>query len=811
MAAHATLTRAQSMEPDIRLEDYLDDKLQSVTDLENLDSLLANVELQRQQLQTQLDGAAQELEDVRRSAQDRQGGIAKQIEDFDQLQQSIDLRLQIMNQSDAPDEAIRRLEAPMKQLHRIELAHRYVALLQDVEAMRREARSHLPQDPKEALRPYTRLRQLAGQLRELQGPADEAAGHLVGHVEQVASSLWDEMKKTMSEELGAVLKARNWPAAVDPGAEVDGEWLEAFEKSMDLQVPEVLYSESLVNLLPVDVMARSFVQWFRFQFMGDNGTSAPAAFGTFCLPNFVSLVDKWEDFFRSNFDHVLASRFQGTKAAETTAYTDPACALITALLPVLRQKVESVVQHGLKNPQYLSSLIVQLMDFDDTIRSRFSYDGGDAENGWPGLTSEVLDQYFRAWLKFEKEFALERYQTIINSPDARNIDYDYSTPGKMKPTYGAVRVTDLLRSVTSQYERVRRLPHKIRFLIDIQQEILDQYHSRLLDSLEAYASLTSTVARTLQGVSKEQLAALEGTGGLEALCKVLGSADHIVSTLSDWGNEEFFIELWEDLKGRAKQADDDQTNLVGGMSYDHVKGRTSSEIGSEGDGSIFDETIKFYSKRRESAQKFLKVALVESHQTAFRPYLTKPQWSIVSSEASVDPSQLAVTAELDEPLRIMKRNLTFLASALSTATYKKVWREALDTLQDALWSGILLRQNFTTLGAAQFARDIQAILSLVDRHIPEGSAAMAQLEEAVRLLSLPMEAPTSDGSSRENNNGGDGEDKGNDSSSSPFSLQQISDRMFTDNQEARRALEDLGIQTLEPVDAREDLAEAGGE
>lgn len=70
------------------------------------------------------------------------------------------------------------------------------------------------------------------------------------------------------------------------------------------------------------------------------------------------------------------------------------------------------------------------------------------------------------------------------------------------------------------------------------------------------------------------------------------------------------------------------------MSYDHVKGRTSSEIGSEGDGSIFDETIKFYSKRRESAQKFLKEALVESHQTAFRPYLSKPQWSIVSSEAS---------------------------------------------------------------------------------------------------------------------------------------------------------------------------------
>ncbi|KAK8022638.1 hypothetical protein PG993_013405 [Apiospora rasikravindrae] len=798
MAAHATLTRAQSMEPDIRLEDYLDDKLQSVTDLENLDSLLANVELQRQQLQTQLDGAAQELEDVRRSAQDRQGGVAKQIEDFEQLQQSIDLRLQIMGQSDAPDEAIRRLEAPMKQLHRIELAHRYVSLLQDVEVMRREARSHLPQNPKEALRPYTRLRQLAGQLRELQGPADEAAGHLVSYVEQVTGSLWDEMKRIMSEELSAVLKARNWPAKIDPSAEVDSEWLETFEKSMDLQVPEVLYSESLVNLLPIDVMARTFVQWFRFQFMGDNGTSAPAAFGTFCLPNFISLIDKWEDFFRSNFDHVLASRFQGTKAAETTAYTDPACALITALLPVLRQKVESVVQHGLKNPQYLSSLMVQLMDFDDTIRSRFSYDGGDAENGWPGITSEVLDQYFREWLKFEKEFALERYQTINNSSDARSIDYDYSSPGKMKPTYGAVRVTDLLRSVTSQYERVRRLPHKIRFLIDIQQEILDQYHSRLLDSLEAYASLTSTVARTLQGVSKEQLAQLEGTGALEALCKVLGSADHIVSTLSDWGNEEFFIELWEDLKGRAKQADNDQqTNLVGGMSYDHVKGRTSSEIGSEGDGSIFDETIKFYSKRRESAQKFLKEALVESHQTAFRPYLSKPQWSIVSSEASVDPSQLAVTAELDEPLRIMKRNLTFLASALSTAVSKRVWREALESLQETLWSNVLLRQKLHHARRRAVPARRPGRPGPRGPPHPRGVRGLGAARGGARLLSLPPVVEggeeTTDGDNEKNSNG-----KGN----GGFSLKEISDRLFTDNAEARRALEDLGIQTLDPASAR---------
>jgi hypothetical protein len=66
--------------------------------------------------------------------------------------------------------------------------------------------------------------------------------------------------------------------------------------------------------------------------------------------------------------------------------------------------------------------------------------------------------------------------------------------------------------------------------------ILDKYHNRLRDSLDAYQSITSTVGRTLHGVTKEQKAALEGTGGLESLCKVYGSAEHIILTLHGWSN-----------------------------------------------------------------------------------------------------------------------------------------------------------------------------------------------------------------------------------------------------------------------------------
>ncbi|KAI1080950.1 RINT-1 family protein [Whalleya microplaca] len=783
MATHA-LTRSYSVEPDIRLEDYLDDKLQSTTDFENLDSLLANVEVQRSQLQAQLDDATKELADARQSAQDRQGGLAKSIEEFEKLQQSIDVRMQLVADSNAPDEAIRRLEQPMKQLHKVELAYQYVSLLQDVENLRLEARSHLPQSPKAALQPYSRLKKLTLRLRELQGAADEAATHLVNYVEKITEALWDEMKETMSKEMETVLKKRNWPQGVDTNAEMNDEWLQCFEKLIDLQAPEVLYSEAVVPLLPFEVTAKPFVQWFRFQFMGNNATSNPQSFGTFCIPQFLSLIEKWEGFFRDNVGYVLASRFQGTRARDMSVYVDPACALLTALLPVMREKIDDVVQYGLKNPQFLSSLMVQLMNLDDEIRSRFNYDGGDPERGWAGLTSEVLDKHFDDWFNAEKDFALERYHAIMNSLDARNIDYDYSGSGKMKPTFGAVRVTDLLKSVTSQYERVRRFSHKLRFLIGIQLDILDDYHDRLKDSLDAYYTFTSTIGRTLHGVTKEQAAALEGIGAFESLCKVLGSTDHIIVTLKDWSNEEFFVTLWDQLQARARQSDDQDNNLAGGMSYDHVKDRTSSVVGSDEDGGIlFDETIAAYSSRRKSAEEYLTTALVDSHQKAFRPYLAKPQWATISDDARVDISQLAITPELDEPLAILKRNLAFLASTLNTAVYRRVWREALEKLQDMLWTNVLMTQSFTTLGAAQFARDLQAIFSLVDHHIPEGSISMCALQDGVRLLSLPLES----------------DDDG------AITLQQASDRIFTDNTEAKKVLAELGLDSLTPPNARKIL------
>ena len=91
------------------------------------------------------------------------------------------------------------------------------------------------------------------------------------------------------------------------------------------------------------------------------------------------------------------------------------------------------------------------------------------------------------------------------------------------------------------------------------------------------------------------------------------------------------------------------------MSYDHVKDRISSVVGTEDDsGVLFDETISAYTMRRKRAQEFLTQTLIQNQKKAFAPYLKRPQWSTILDEPTSGEAyyQLAPTAELDEPLTV---------------------------------------------------------------------------------------------------------------------------------------------------------------
>lgn len=416
--------------------------------------------------------------------------------------------------------------------------------------------------------------------------------------------------------------------------------------------------------------------------------------------------------------------------------------------------------------------------------------------------------------------ALSRYQNIIDTPDSGEIDYDSVDPGVTKPTKAAVRVNDLLETVTDRYRPLNSFQQKLHFLIDIQIAIFDKLHDRLHSSLEAYLTLTSSIARTVQGVSKEEQAQLHGLGGLERLCRVYGSAEYLEKKMRDWSDDVFFLELWDELQFRARiNSTGGNKRLSGGMSIEHIAGRTSSNIISEDPdtGALFDETASAYRRLRVRTETIMQELLNTSMRDSLRPYSRITPWSSLSTDVT-NPMALAITAELDVTLQLLSTNLAFLVGCLAEAPLRRIVRQLTLSIQNHLWDHVLMRNSFSSYGAAQFTRDVAAIWEVVDRYlgVGQGEAGMRKLREALTLLSLPIKSKkgnTLDGAEDDDAaidawiGGGGGEEEEEEAGTeaeqeTTMGVWEVEKRMFRSNESAREVLEELGMEALMESEAR---------
>ena len=381
--------------------------------------------------------------------------------------------------------------------------------------------------------------------------------------------------------------------------------------------------------------------------------------------------------------------------------------------------------------------------------------------------------------------ALSRYQNIIDAQESSEIDYDGVNQGATKPIVAAVRVNDLLETITDRYRQLTSFSQKLSFLIDIQITIFDRFHTRLNDSLEAYLTMTSSIARTVQGVSRESQAELQGLRGLERLCRVYGSAEYLEKKMRDWSDDIFFLELWDELQDRARTREG--RNVAGPLTVEAVSDRTSSAVGSKEDsGALFDETACAYRRLRVRSEGFIQEMLIQSLRDTLRPYGRINPWSTLSSEPS---SSLALTAELDGPVQQLNEYLSFLYKVLAQAPLRRIVRQLALAMQSFLWDHVLMRYTFSTGGTAQFRRDVEAIWGTIDRWLGEaqGGTAMRKLKEGLTLLSLPVKGAEGGGAAE----GATGPD-----------LWEVEKRVFRSNESGREVLDELGLQVLSEGDAR---------
>lgn len=506
----------------------------------------------------------------------------------------------------------------------------------------------------------------------------------------------------------------------------------------------------------------------------------------------MDLITQFGGFFTSYLQPILDEKAQSTGSNLEWNFYNSLHAFINALLPMLRQKIDSFLPQISNHPQLLSHFIHELMNFDNEIRESWNYlPDPYADDNWKGLTWEVLTKqaWYNRWLQVEKDFALARYKDIIDTPESGHIDYDGVELVASKPTKAAIRVNDLLETITERYQPLSSFSQKLRFLIDIQITIFDQFHERLQSALEAYLAMTSTLGRTVQGADGQ--ASVEGVAGLERLCRVFGSAEYLEKKMEDWSNDIFFLELWAELQDRLKRG---SQNVAGNMSIAELASRTSPAVNNSGglDGALFDETATAYRRLRLRSESIVASTLTANITSALKPYSRLSAWATLSTPSNPS-SSLSLSSELAHPMRLISNQLGFLSKALGIAPFRRVSRQLLVSVQNYIWDNILTRHTFSAAGAAQLLGDIEQLCSVVDTNLGVAGHAggsihiIKKLNEGLRLLNLGLSTTEIE----------DGADE-----SISLGLWDVEKRLFKDNESARSVLAELEIESLTSAEAR---------
>src|SRR5690606_8763208 len=104
--------------------------------------------------------------------------------------------------------------------------------------------------------------------------------------------------------------------------------------------------------------------------------------------------------------------------------------------------------------------------------------------------------------------------------------------------------------------------------------------------------------------------AVEGVGGLERLCRVVGSAAFLENAMSDWGEDLLFLELWDELQSRTRKAQrnsiEDDPTVTGDLTVDDIANKTSLTLADgEEDGALFDEMGGGFRRLRKQAEEMI--------------------------------------------------------------------------------------------------------------------------------------------------------------------------------------------------------------
>lgn len=533
--------------------------------------------------------------------------------------------------------------------------------------------------------------------------------HGINHVDQ---NYRLPLQKQAHSDLRVFLKESKWPNNI-----VDLlQFKKLFASCLATEGPTSCQDQTKAFLQPLQsfsVLAEAFEVRFKFHF-GSNRETNRLDKVEWVFNYVVSFVEEHSAFLDESVQEVL-SQADHIDGSERIALHE----FITALLPVVSRKISKLIPQVLESPDLLAHTIYETQNFDGVLKEKFFY-SPFGHSRWNGLSGHVLSrkEWFSRWLDIEREAALQRFHEILESPNAWNIDWESVDTNKTKPTVSALLIKDLLESITEKYDKLTSVQHRLKFL-EIQISILDKYYERLSESLDAFESMSSGLVRAVGGISAENAKLVSGLNGLERLCRIYGSIAYLIRSLEKWGQDLFFVELWEDISRVNERSDQ--------KSITTKESSITIPEDEDNEGTLFDETVISFQKLLNRVILNINNLIGKEIKSSMREYFRSTHWHGQSPS-----SEMSISAQLVIPIKNLSGLLSYLSRFHTPNDFLKTSKVVGKDLGNYIYNYIVQANVFDQVGGKQLSKDVDEIWSSL--LLPRDSVLLFQ-EDICKILS----------------------------------------------------------------------------
>jgi hypothetical protein len=272
----------------------------------------------------------------------------------------------------------------------------------------------------------------------------------------------------------------------------------------------------------------------------------------------------------------------------------------------------------------------------------------------------------------------------------------------------ALKETNPSRSVYHLFNVLLQLTEKAQTIPALSQ--------RYYFFVQAHNALVADYLNEIFNMYHDKLTILDAEK-ITNLCMLINSCHYVINTLTEWGDQMFFLELKYYEEFRDSSVNEEKLLTLKGTIFT----------------PIINKVKQFIKQMMDNLREFT----MRAFKSTSNAYIYKKR--IISSNLLKNDAVLHVSSEFEDALSVLQDVIARTSSTLAEKMFYKYWKKLALLINDYLFRQLVLQQYFNYNGALQFAFDMKGLFSIFRSFSSTPENYFKDLKESLVVLTMTAE------------------------------------------------------------------------